>query len=263
MEKPSYWQLQTPGHPLHPNIEYNKPEQKSHAGRLGIIGGNKLGFVAVGDAYQTALDTGVGYVKVVLPDSLKRSVPPTLTDITFGASNPSGSLGKDSMPELHALGAWADGILLIGDSGRNSETAILYEDFLTHYDGPLTVTRDAVDILLDASSTLLDRPNTLVVTSFAQLQKMFSKVYYPKVITFNMQLAQLVETVHKFSVTYGATIVTLHQEHLVVAYGGQVITQKWDAPLDIWSGKTATRAASYWLWHPSRPLESVAASAAK
>ena len=260
MEKPSFWQIQTPGTALFPNIEYNKPEQKSHAGRLGIIGGSKLGFVAVGEGYQTALDIGVGYVKVVLPDTLKKSVPPVLTDVTFGASNPSGSLGKESMNELRALGDWADGMLLIGDSGRNSETAILYEDFLTRYSGMLTVTRDAVDILLNASDSVLNREQTLIVASFAQLQKMFRKVYYPKMIAFSMQLAQFVDTLHKFTITYPATIVTLHQEHLVIAKSGHVVTQKWDDPMTIWKGTTATKAASYWLWNPSKPLESVATS---
>ena len=36
---------------------------------------------------------------------------------------------------------------MAGDAGRNSETAILYEDFLRDYEGPLTMTRDAVDLI--------------------------------------------------------------------------------------------------------------------
>jgi len=51
----AYWQRQTPEQPLFPDIEWNKPEQRSRAGKLGIIGGNKLGFAGVAEAYSTAL----------------------------------------------------------------------------------------------------------------------------------------------------------------------------------------------------------------
>jgi NAD(P)H-hydrate repair Nnr-like enzyme with NAD(P)H-hydrate dehydratase domain len=124
METHSYWQRQQPDKPLFPDIEWNKPEQKTHAGKLGIIGGNKLGFVAVGDAYGVAAQSGVGQVRVLLPDALKKSVPPTITDVVYGASNPSGGLSREAETEMHALGTWADGTLLIGDAGRNSETAM-------------------------------------------------------------------------------------------------------------------------------------------
>ncbi|MDB5183654.1 MAG: hypothetical protein JWO07_335, partial [Candidatus Saccharibacteria bacterium] len=147
METHSYWLRQVPGKPLFPDVEWNKPEQKSHAGKLGIIGGNKLGFLAVGDAYSAARDAGVGQVRALLPIVLKKSVPTTITDIIYGANNPSGGLSKDAAPEMGALGAWADAVLLIGDAGRNSETAILYEDFIRSYGGQLTITRDAIDLL--------------------------------------------------------------------------------------------------------------------
>ncbi len=60
MQQFPYWQQQAIGKPLFPDIEWNKPEQRSQAGKLGIIGGNKLGFVAVGDAYRIAAESGAG-----------------------------------------------------------------------------------------------------------------------------------------------------------------------------------------------------------
>jgi NAD(P)H-hydrate repair Nnr-like enzyme with NAD(P)H-hydrate dehydratase domain len=262
MQQFPYWQQQKPGTPLYPDIEWNKPEQRAHAGKLGIVGGNKLGFVAVGEAYMTTQDAGVGQVRVLLPDVLKKVVPPIITDVVFAASNPSGSLSNDAAAELHVLGSWADGVLLIGDAGKNSETAILYEDFIRDYSGMLTVTRDAIDLFLNASDVLVERDQTMLVVSFAQLQKLFSKVYYPKILTFSMQLLQLVETLHKFTITYPVTIVTFHQDHLVIASGGQVTTMPWDRPMAIWRGAVASRAAAYWLWNPTKPLESVSVSIA-
>lgn len=259
MEHP-YWHKQTLAQPLYPDIEWSKPEQKSKAGRLGIIGGNKLGFAGVAEAYGVSTNAGVGEVRVLLPDALKKSIPPVMTDVIYGATNPSGSLAKDSLTEMKAIGDWATGILMVGDAGRNSETAIVYEDFLRDYSGPLTITRDAVDLIKNASSSVVERPDTLLVVSFAQLQKLFQLIYYPKVLTFSMQLTGLVEALHKFTVTYPVSITVLFKDQLLVSSNGEVTSTPWDNPMAIWRGVTAAKASCYWMWSPSKPLESVTAS---
>jgi ADP-dependent NAD(P)H-hydrate dehydratase / NAD(P)H-hydrate epimerase len=260
MEMHPYWQKQTAEKPLFPDIEWSKPEQRALRGKLGIVGGNKLGFAGVAEGYSTALNAGVGEVRVLLPDVLKKTIPPVITDTIFTATNPSGSLAKDARLEMLALGQWATGILLIGDAGRNSETAILYEDFLADYSGPLIITRDAVDLIKNSPQALAERPNTLLVVSFAQLQKLFQSVYYPKILTFSMQLTSLVEALHKFTVTYPVTIAVLHKDYLLVAHGGNVTSTDWQNPMAIWRGSVATKAAAYWLWNQGKPLEAVTAS---
>lgn len=260
METHSYWRKQTPGQPLFPDIEWSKPEQRSHAGRLAVIGGNKLGFSGVAEAYSTALAAGVGEVRVLLPDVLRKTIPPSITDAIFGSTNPSGSLARDALVEMRTIGEWATGVIMIGDAGRNSETAIVYEDFLQTYDGPLTLTRDAVDLIKNSGATIVERPNTLLVVSFAQLQKLFQSVYYPKILTFSMQLASLVEALHKFTITYPVSIMVLHKEYLVVAHDGNITTTEWQNPMAIWRGSVATKATAYWLWNPNTPLEAVTAS---
>ena len=258
-----YWRQQTLEKPLFPDIEWAKPEQKSQAGRLGIIGGNKLGFISVAENYETALKTGAGEVKILLPDVLKKSIPKHITDVIYAPTNQSGSLSRDAINEMKAIGSWATGILLIGDAGRNSETTILYEDFINDYKGPLTITRDAIDLLRNSSVTLVDRQNTLLVASFSQLQKLFQAVYYPKVLTFSMQLANLVEALHKFTISYPISILTLHQDTILTASNGQVTSYPCSDPMKIWRGNTATNAAVYWLWNPQKPLESTTTSLLK
>ena len=250
MEHP-YWHKQTIEKPLYPDIEWSRPEQRSQAGRLGIIGGNKLGFMGVADSYQTALKTGVGEVRVLLPDVLKKTMPAAMTEVIYGASNLSGGLNREALTEMKALGQWANGVLFIGDAGRNSETAILYEDFVRDYVGPLIITRDAVDLLKNSFDQIVNRPDTVLVTSFAQLQKLFQYVYYPKVLTFSMQLTNLVEALHKFTITYPINIVAFHKELLIVASGGEVTTTPCDDPMKIWKGDTATKTAVYYLWNQS------------
>jgi len=255
-----YWKQQQPTKPLFPDIEWSKPEQKTSRGRLGIIGGNKLGFAGVAESYSTALNTGAGEVRVLLPDCLRKSIPASMTDVIFAPCNPSGSLSRDALPDLTALGTWASCLLLAGDAGRNSETAIAYSDLIRNYTGKLVITRDAVDLVKNDSEALVNRPNTTLIVSFAQLQKIFQAVYYPKMLTFSMQLLQLVEAVHKFTVTYPVTIAVLHRDTLIVAHDGEVVTTKWETPLAIWRGITAARAATYLMWTPSQPLQAIATS---
>ncbi|HRJ91210.1 MAG TPA: hypothetical protein PLU21_03305 [Candidatus Saccharibacteria bacterium] len=256
----TYWQKQTSEKPLFPDIAWSKPEMRSLAGKLAIVGGNKLGFAGVAEAYGTSLEAGVGEVRVLMPDALKSSIPKAFGEALFAPSNPSGSLAKDSLNELRALGEWADAVLLIGDAGRNSETAVVYEQFIQQYDGLLTLTRDSIDLMKNNPSLLAERPNTLLVASFAQVQKLFQGVYYPKIMTFSMQLTQAVEALHKFTITYPVTLATLHNDTLLVAHEGEVVTTKWEKPMAIWRGTTATKAACYWLWNKEKPLEAVSAS---
>lgn len=255
----TFWRKQSSTEPLFPEIEWNRPEQKTRAGKLAIIGGNKSGFISVATAYDEALRIGAGQVRAILPDALKKSVPATVLDVVYVPTNPSGGMSKDGQPLIEASFAWADHVLMIGDAGRNSETAIIYEHLLK-LPTPLTITRDAVDLLKAASQQLVERENTTLVVSFAQLQKLFQAIYYPKILSFSMQLMGLVDTLHKFTITYPCTIVTFHQSQLIVAHDGHVITMDFDEPMLIWRGSTATRAACYQLWNPAKPLEAIATS---
>lgn len=256
----SFWQTQSSTKPLFPEIEWSKPEQRSHAGKMAIIGGNKLGFVAVNEAYTAASELGAGQIRAVLPDALKKAVPVTITDALFIPGNASGGFSRQATPELIAAANWADVCLLIGDMGRNSETAMALEDILGSFSGHLVVTRDAVELLRPVSERLVSREKTTLVLSFAQLQKLLQSVYYPKILSFSMQLMQLVDTLHKFTITYPSTIVTFHQNQLVVAHGGKVVTQEFSEPMAIWRGLTATRAACYLLWSPEKPLQAISTS---
>lgn len=256
----NYWRKQDPAKPLFPDIEWSKPEQASARGKLLIVGGSKLGFVTVGKAYQTALNVGAGKVKVALPDILKKTLPDSTHDTIFLPANQSGGFAKDSLNELLAAVNWSSGTLLIGDSGQNSETAILFENLLDKTDHTLTITRDVIDLLRPASEKLVNRPHTHLLLSFSQAQKLFSAVYYPKILTFSLQLSLVVEALHKFTITYPVTLSLFHQNHLIAAHGGEVVTMSFDTPAEIWNGQIAAEAATYLLWTPNQPLEAIASS---
>lgn len=257
----TFWQKQTNQSPLFPDIEWGKPQRRQAAGKLAIVGGNRSGFAAVAEAHQTALAAGAGECRVLLPDTLKSSLQRLLPpDTVFLESTPSGGIAKSALPQLLAAADWADGVLLAGDNGRNSETAMLFEALLARSDRPITVTRDSFDILSAALPQTANRPATLLVLAFAQLQKLFKTLYYPRPLTFSMSTANLADALHKFTITYPLAIAVLHREQLLVARAGKVTSTPWQDPMEIWRGKTAAKAATYWLWHPQKPLEAVTAS---
>ena len=251
-----FWHRQEQGKPLFPDVEWNKPERRDQAGKLGIIGGNKLGFLAVAESYQEALKAGVGEARVLLPDILKKSVPAVMTDVLFAPTNQSGSLSNEALSEALALEKWADVLLLCGD-GRNSQTSIVYEELIKKSEIPVVLTRDAIDLVQNSFQEILDNPRVVFVASLAQVQKIFRAIYYPKMVTFSIQLTQLVETLHKFTITYPVTICVFHADSLIIAHGGEVVTQKWDAPMAIWRGTVGARAASYLIWSPEAPLAAI------
>lgn len=255
-----YWKQQSVEKPLFPEIIWNKPERRDQSGKLGIVGGNKLGFATVAEGYKTASELGAGEIRILLPDALKKNVPSTMTDVIFAPTNPSGSLAGDAEQDLKSLQAWSDAMLFIGDAGKNSQTAIAYESVISKSEKPIVITRDAVDLLQNSFSAILENPNVVFVASFAQVQKLFREVYYPKVLTFSMQLIQLVEALHKFTVTYPVTVMTLHANQLLIAKNGDVISQTWNDPMRIWRGHTATKAACFLLWTPQSPLKALASS---
>lgn len=250
-----YWLRKKSAAPLFPELEWEAPERRDQRGKLAVIGGTKLGFASVAGAYQEALEGHAGYVRAVVPDALKPLLSAHMDDVLFSASNPSGAFSKDAENDMKAAASWADMLLLIGDTGRNSETAICFEHLLQSINTPCTITRDAVDLLKSSPPLLIERENNTLVLSFAQLQKLLQSVYFPRGIVFSMHLAQLVEVLHKATLSYPAQIVTYHSDQLLIARDGRVATLSLENPMAIWRGSVATSIAVKMMQHPSKPFE--------
>ena len=81
-------------------------------------------------------------------------------------------------------------------------------------------------------------------------------MYYPKVITLSMPTNQLVETLHKFSLTYEMTLATFHNEQLIVAQGGEIVSMgikdtKY-APITVFDGELLVKMAALDVWNPEK-----------
>jgi len=225
-----------------------------------IVGGNAHGFAAAGEAYGEAVKAGIGTARVLLPDSLQKTVGKVFEAGEYAPSTPSGSFAQQALAELLAMSQWAEGVLLAGDFGRNSETAILLEKFTEKYTGQLTPAKDAVDYFINTPDKLLTRSDSLLVLSFAQLQKLIIKARFPSAITFDMDFLRLIDTLHEFTKQHQSAIIVKHLQTIFVAVNGQVSTTKLSEDLEIWRVKTAAHAAVWWLQNSSKTFEALTTS---
>lgn len=253
----NYWLRQTAGTLLFPDLAWSKPENKKHAGKLLIVGGNLHGFSAPAQAFSEATKAGIGSTRVLLPDAIQKVVRAFIPEAEYGPSTPSGSFAQKSLDTWLDCAAWADGVLLGGDFGRNSETAIVLEKFVDKYQGLTTLAKDAVDYFISTPHPVLTRPNTTLVLDYAQLQKLVVNARFTKAFTSDMDFLHIIEVLHEFTTTYPAAIITKQHATLIVAVNGQVSTTKLDKDTDTWRMSTAAHTAVWWLQHPNKQFESL------
>ena len=253
-----YWYKQGDD-PLFPDLLWSRPENKLHAGKLLIVGGHAHGFAVPAEAFMVAEQSGIGTARVVLPDHLRSQLVkvqgPSL-NTEFAPSTPSGSFASKSLAELLDTSAWADGVLLAGDFGRNSETAVVLEKLVTIYSGKIIMTKDAVDYFTSNAQATIHRPNTCLVLTIAQLQKLATNAKFATAITYGMDLLQLVDVLHEFTRQFQVYLIVKHHENICVAVNGRVSTTKSTGSLqDNWRVETATNASVWWIQNPTKPFE--------
>lgn len=251
----NYWQKQS-DQPLFPDLVWSRPENKRTAGKLLIIGGNLHNFSAPGQAYDAAVKAGIGTAKVLLPDGLRKAIGSVLDNCEYGPMNKSGSFSKQALTEWLEWAAWADGVLIAGDLGRNSETAIVTEQFLKKYSGQLTITQDALDQFKDNPKELFGRPKTTIVSSFGQLQKMWPYITKDdRVIKYGNTLTQNLDILHYSAQQLPINIITKQHDDLVVVVNNRISTTKNDR--EIWRIDAAAKASVWWLQNPQKPFEAL------
>ena len=250
------WLRQTSDNPLFPDLIWSRPENRNQAGKLLIIGGNSHGFLAPITAFNAASAAGIGSARVILPVALKKAVGTSFAEAEFAASTPSGSFSRRALDLLLENTKWADGVLLAGDFGRNSETAVLLSSFMEKFDGQITVAQDALDYFLIPSSPLLSRKNTLSVINMGKLQKLGKNNQPNPTVRHSMTLHELVNLLSAWKVN----IITKHAGNLVVANGDKVSTTPMKDDRN-WQIESAAYAAVWWLQNPSKSFEAFSTAA--
>lgn len=243
------------------DLLWNVPEQKQ--GYINIVGGNLQSFhTPVKVAEYLSTNYQIKTLNVILPDALKNKLPP-LPNLVFLKSTDSGSLANTE-EIINALDA-ADYNLLIGDLSKNAITAKAIAEACKKTTKPTIITRDVVDLLAEGQTErILLNDNLVLMASMAQLQKIFRAVYYPKVLLLTQSLVQVAEAMHKYTLSYPVSIITVHDGQILIVKNGEINVVPLDktnySPLSIWSGELAAKIAALNLFNPNNFLKTTTAA---
>ena len=246
------WLRQTKDKPLFPDTLWSRPVNKRHAGKLLIIGGHSQSFAEPSRAYTAALKAGAGHARIVLPNALQKTVGKAFPEAEFAPSTPIGSFGRAALDLWLDMANWADGVLLAGGLSKNSETAILLESFVDKYTGQLSLAGDSLDYFMQKPVQLIDRENTLLVGSLAQLQKLAQPQH---VIRQAADLMQILNTLSIWTSDIKASIVTAHANQIIAASNGRLSTTP--SQNDRVEPELAAYASVWWMQQPEQAFEAL------
>lgn len=243
------------------DMYWNIPEQKQ--GIMNIIGGNVQNFrTEIKTAEYLANSYPVESVRVVLPESLKTKLPP-MANFVFLSATPAGTFGEKT--EIIDTINTADYTIITGELSKNAITGRAIKNACEKSEKPLIITRDTVDVIAENTpEKLLMNDNVIIIGSLAQLQKLLRAVYYPKMLLLSQSLMQVVEVLHKFTLSYPVGLVTLHSGQLIVAKDGIVkavpIEGSGYSPITVWNGELASKIAAMNLYNPNSFIEATLAA---
>ena len=259
--KPDYWKIQRPNKPLFPDLQWSRPENKLAAGKLLVIGGNLHGFAVPAESYGEALAAGVGSCRALLPQAIQKFVGVIIADALYAPSKTTGGgFGQNALADFLDEAAWADGVLLAGDFGRNSETTVLLEKFLAKTSSAVTIANDAADLVASMAHTVNNRENTLLVLDFSQLQRLGMNSKFHRPITTNMDLLHVIDWLHEFGQQTKAHLLIRHLDNAIVVADGQISTTNLDKQNTPSLTKLAAHASVWWLQNPSKPFAAITTS---
>lgn len=238
------------------DLEWNIPETKQ--GTINVIGGNSQNFRSVVKVSEfLEKNYPIENINTVLPDALREKLP-NLPNFVFLTSTDSGSFADEK--ELGAVIENADFNIFLGDFSKNAITikAVLSASEIAA--SPLIITRDGVDLIAEGNpEKALLNENIILFASLAQLQKVFRAVYYPKVLLLNQSLVQVAEIIHKFTLSYPVSLITLHEGQVLVAKNGIVkavpVQETGYSPIMLWGGEAVAKVAALNLYNPRNFLE--------
>ncbi|MBR2695606.1 hypothetical protein IKE86_01710 [Candidatus Saccharibacteria bacterium] len=257
-----YWNKKGEASNIANDLAWNFPEQKQ--GIVSVVGGNREAFsteVKITD-YLAKYFPMIKTIKNHFPDVLKKQLPP-LENIFFYPSTETGSF----TPSNELTNSILDSNITIvsGDLSKNSLTAIGISRLIQSNETmPFILTRDTVDLVKNEAFTFLERDGIFLIASLAQIQKLLRALFYPRPVLLSSPIFPIIETIHKFTISYPVAIITFHEGKIICAHQGSVVTIDINStnftPLSLWSGELAARLAAFAMFNLQKPLASMVAA---
>lgn len=238
------------------DLSWNIPEKKF--GTVNVFGGNAQNFrVEMKVAEFLGEKYPIENLNLVLPDALRTQLP-NLPNFLFLSSTDSGSF-KDGEEIKQVLNS-ADFNLVLGDLSRNAVTSKALISACDFAEKPLILTRDAVDLFCEGvNEKSLENSNLILMASMPQLIKLLRAVYYPKMLLLSQSLIQVAEILHKFTLSYPVSLITLLNEQLLIVKNGEVkvvpLEKSGYSPMMVWQGELVSKILAMNLYNPDNFLK--------
>lgn len=257
----TYWVKQKKDSPLFDDLLWSRPENRATAGKLLIIGGNGHEFADISLSYQMSQSAGAGTIRLLLPKSLQSKIANFLPEADFLPATKGGNFSAQSLDGLLEHAKWADCVLLPGELGHNSETAVLIEKLLTKTKLPVCATKDASGVIINLVEQLKNRGKITLTISIAELKTLVGKLGLNHVVTFSIDTLRLTELLHKITEEYPVNIVVKHSGNIFVACAGRVSTTPSDKTEDDkWRVEIAARSAVWLMQNINNSFEALTTS---
>lgn len=247
------WQRQT-DKPLFEDLLWSRPENKRSAGKLAIIGGQAGQFTGVSVSFAAAEQAGAGHARVLLPDSLAK-LTAGLPAVEYAPSNTSGSFAKKALDQMFDLAHWADAVLLAGDFGNNSETAVTLENFVEKFDKTLVISSNAFGSLDQDTYPKLAGENVILVQDLARFQKLTAGARLEKTITSTLPAKLVAERLGDVSQNNYSSLVLNHGGFNWAVRSGNVVSTP-QGREDLF--RLSAYCAVWAMQHPNKLLEALA-----
>lgn len=234
------------------DLKWNIPERKQ--GTVNIIGGNLGSFrTEIKTAEFLSAKYPLEKVSLVLPESLKSKIPP-LDNFVFAPAVETGAFAESQL--LHDAFNTADFNLVLGDLSKNTITGKAIASACQSAEKMTLITRDSVDLIAEHEpDRLLMNENLIFFASVPQLIKLLRAIYYPKMLLVSQSLMQVTDVLHKFTLSYPAKLITLHNGQVLVAQNGTVkavpLESSGYSPIMVWSGELAAEIVAMNLYSPN------------
>lgn len=250
--------LQQLDKPLFPDIIWSRPETIHGAGKLTIIGGQAQEFAHVAASYTEAEKAGAGVIRVLMPEST-RKVTSMLPNIEYADANLSGSFSRLALNALLNLANWGDGTLLAGDLGKNSETSLVLEKFITDYDGLIAVSSLARPSITISAKELYGRGDTILSLTFNDFQKDIIALGHDKPVTSATPSSELAAILRDITEQYKAHLIVATDKFLWTAGAGQVASTKFSN--EAVDTAISAKAAVWAMQNPTKLFEAITTAA--
>lgn len=240
-----------------PQIDCQRPEQKALAGKIAVIGGNENSFAPIIKFANTAKEAGIDQVKAILPAALSTKINPAVKAeglVFVGDKKAQGFEAGAIASAKQELGG-LDYVVWAGEMGRSQGAKEFLRDLIGDSSREALLTRDAVDLALEGAEKWLEQDNMLLILSLAQLKKLAQVIYYPKMLNLTMPLNQIVEFLHKFTLSYPVKIMLLAAGQVNIAQNGDVRSVSLEATrysgdmLKLFQGDLAIDVVKLSIWN--------------